>query len=941
MVALPTGTVTFFFTDIEGSSSLWDADPVGMEQALALHNDIIEAALAEHSGHVIKTMGDGYMAVFADPSDSIRAAVAVQSGLSSAEWLDGGPPMVRIGIHTGLAEPIEGDYHGPDVNRSARIEAAGHGGQILVSAATKELASSCFGDELSAIDLGRHDLRGLERPEQIYQIVAPGLTDTFPPLRTAEAGLARNVPGYRTSFVGRNSERDDIVQSLISGTRLITVVGQGGAGKTRLAVEVIAAAANHFPHGAVFCPLASLAFPDLVVGALIDAIGFAVDTHTSELSPREQMIDYLSSRSMLVVLDNFEDVLSSADLVQELLDAGPGVSVLVTSRERLRVSGESVYPLRGLDRGKAHGGEHAQELFTARALQIDPSLDAVAHAGAIRQVCDLVGGLPLGIELAAAWSGVLSPPEIAEEITAGLDFLEAQDRDANARHRSLRAVFDSSWNRLNPTEQKVLSRLTIFRGGFDRVAAAEVTGSELGTLSSLVAKSLVDRTLPGRFDLHPMIRQFAVEHMSREQQSEVAGLHAAHYLELLARHRAGLDGAEQGDARDALRAEVDNLRAALSWKADHGNMGEIVQLLEPMFLFFLAHSWHEGIEWFAQLGDRVGARGDDGFDAAFVKASVEGTASYLNAWIGNLDQAKASGRAAVRVLEHHEPGIALVLAEAAVGAVDMLRGEHQTAQPLLERAVAGLDPAEHASIYALLCTSLGWSYYDQGDFERAQETFIAGLRAAEQSGASLARAYAISKLGLTADAMGDHLRAIEYHHDGREAFVKLGDPAGEAYTLSRLSWTYWLMEDFEKARDFAVEGLLGFERINHRWGVLATLARLGFAEIGLGELDSAELHFRDLIDRSAAFTMPHMASLYGHTGLAHVAAAQGDQQLAVQVLAGFTVDGSTPQPILDYFVEPALTRIEESMSSDEFAAAVTAGTKDHDGAIAKLLDMDV
>jgi class 3 adenylate cyclase/predicted ATPase len=924
LVGLPEGTVTFLFTDIEGSSSRWDSDPQSMQSCLAIHNTILGEAIDGHGGHVVKTMGDGYMAVFGRPDQGIGAAVAAQRALLAADWGEGMAPLqVRMGVHTGNVDLVDGDYLGPDVNRSARIEAAGHGGQILVSAATKEMAAAMEGVE--TLDLGRHELRGLSRPERIYQVVSEGLIRDFPALRTAEAGLVRNAPLYHTSFVGREDDLVEIAEILSDGpARLLTLVGQGGAGKTRLAAEATSRVADHFAHGAVFCSLAAVESEDLVVSAIVDAIGFSVDTHSSGLDPRTQMLDYLRHRSILLVLDNFEQVLDSTDLVLDLLAAGDGVSVLVTSRERLRLSGETIFAVAGLDDGDDQ--MRSPELFVERAVQVDPNFEPDANKEGIRRICSALGGLPLGIELAAAWVDVLSPADIADEIESSLDFLVAQDRDRDERHRSLRAVFESSWNRLSSDQRKVLCRVAIFKGGFDRGAAEEVVGADLKTLSALVAKSLVRRPRPGRFDLHPLIGQFALGMLgSSRGYDEVEERHARFFVGVLRSERDRLDSAAQGEARDLLAEDVANLRTALLWMADHGSQVDILDVLEATYLFYLAYSWHEGLELFGELSARTGVRPDVGFDARLVSASVDATMSYLVAWVGDLDRAARIAGQSADMLEGERPGVPLSLAWAALGAVAVLRGDQSTGQPLLKTALDVLDPDDHASLYTLLCTTYGWSFYEEGDFDRADEIFSLGLRVAERTGATLARAYAISKLGLTAEAVGDHERAIDLHHEGREAFVKMGDPAGEAYTLSRLSWTYWRAGDYEKAREYALEGLFGFEQINHRWGTLATLSRLGMAELGLGELESAERHFHRLIAQSAEFTMPQMGRLYGYIGLAELAAKRGRYQPAAKVLAAFEADPETPKPFLDNFVMPGLERLKGLMNPEDFARAVSRG----------------
>ena len=916
---LPTGTVTFLFTDIESSSSRWDTDRDAMAAALAVHNQILDEAIAAAGGQTVKTMGDGYMVAFSHPAAAISAAVHAQGRLGETAW-EGEPITVRMGLHTGNVDLVDGDYFGPDVNRAARIEAAGHGGQILASASTRELSAGSISGDITLISLGRHELRGLTRPEQIYQVTAHGLASEFPPLRTAEAGAVRNAPGYHTSFVGRQLELADIEADLTGDVRLLTLLGQGGAGKTRLAAEAMRRVAGSFAHGAVFCPLASIHDEALIVGGIIEALGFTVDTHSSGDSPLSQLVDYLSSRSILIVLDNFEHLLGGTATVEALLGANPGIRVLVTSREKLRLSAESVISLGGLDGGDDSHEASSIQLFVERAQQVEPGLDPSKQAADIARICRLVDGLPLGIELAAAWSDMLGPGEIADEITSNLDFLESQERDRDQRHRSLRATFDWSWTRLEPELQDVLRRLAVFEGGFDREAATEVVGADLRSMSTLVAKSLVRRPTPGRFDLHPLVGQYAAERLTVDPdiETELRSRHAAYYRSLLISERAGLESSGQNDVRDELRHDLDNLRQALVWTADHAPPGALLEAMDAIYLFYLCHSWHEAIEMLADLSARLRQRNDAPDDAEFAAASADGAQATFATHLGDLDVAEQITDRAIPILEEHAPGVGIICAVYAAAGIHILRGDHSIGRPLAERALALADPAKYPTLYSLLCTIYGWSFYEVGDFQRADEIFSDGLRVADAAGAQVARAYSLSKLGLTAGAAGDHQRAINLHQEGREAFVKMGDPAGEAYTLSRLAWTHWLLGDFEESRESALEGLFGFEQINHRWGISATLSRLGFAELGLGELDDAESHFRRAVARAADAGMANLER-YGEIGLGCLAAARGDDAVGAEALTILNNDETVVAPYKRDFIAPTLAKLEARMSSADWA----------------------
>ena len=418
-------------------------------------------------------------------------------------------------------------------------------------------------------DLGAHRLKDLSAPERIYQLEIEGLPGEFPLLKTVEAGM-KNLPLPRTSFVGRASELEAIDRLLEDpGCRLLTLVGPGGAGKTRLALEAAARRVDRYPHGVHFVPLASVASPDFLAPALAESIQFAVDGAHSGFSAQEQLLDYLSERSTLLVLDNFEHLVEGSGLLSEVIERAPHVELLTTSRERLNVQSEWVFDVEGLGLAEnGNGSASAVRLFVERAKQVAPgfALDDAGYSQALR-ICRLVDGMPLGIELAASWVSVLSCAEIADEIEGNIDFLATSMRDVPERHRSLRAAIDQSWRLLTDEQRSAFSRLSVFRGSFDRSAAVAVTGADLRLLSELVAKSLLRRPDFGRFELHELLRQYAAEQLrlSPGEEADARERHARHYAAMLLERQAALMGPELAVARDELRGELDNLRAAAEW----------------------------------------------------------------------------------------------------------------------------------------------------------------------------------------------------------------------------------------------------------------------------------------------------------------------------------------------------------------------------------------
>src|SRR5690242_9438575 len=415
---LPTGVVTLLFTDVEGSTRLLQELGDGYGEALQEHRRRLRAAFAEHEGVEVDTQGDAFFVAFARASEAVAAAADGQRALA------GGPIRVRMGLHTGEPQLTGEGYVGLDVHKGARIAAVGHGGQVLLSQTTRALVDA------EVRDLGVHRLKDLSAPERIYQLEIQGLSCDFPLLKTVEAGM-KNLPAPRTSFVGRESELEAIERMLEDpGCRLLTLVGPGGAGKTRLALEAAGRRVDRYPHGVHFVPLASVASPDFLAPAIAESIQFAVDAVHSGFSARDQLVDYLSGRSTLLVLDNFEHLVEGSGFLTELIERAPQVELLTTSRERLNVQSEWVFDVEGLGLAEnGNGSASAVRLFVERAAQVVPgfALDDAGYAQALR-ICRLVDGMPLGIELAASWTSVLSCAEIGDAIEGNIDFLSTSMR---------------------------------------------------------------------------------------------------------------------------------------------------------------------------------------------------------------------------------------------------------------------------------------------------------------------------------------------------------------------------------------------------------------------------------------------------------------------------------------------------------------------------------
>ena len=564
MSELPSGTVSFLFTDLEGSTCLWEEHPDAMQGALARHDELMRAAIRSHAGHVVKTTGDGFHATFATASDAIDAAVDAQLALAAESWPETGPLRVRMGVHTGAAAVRDGDYYGTALNRAARLMSVGHGGQVLVSLATNELVR---GSGIEFEDLGSHRLRDLGEPERIFQVVHPGLETEFAALRSLDA-FATNLPLQVTTFVGRDDDVADVIEAL-GQSRVVTLIGVGGVGKTRLAVQTAAEVLPCYRDGVWICELGPLSDPGQVPDVVADALGVQ---QRPRQSLAESLVVALRSKELLVVLDNCEHLLdAAARLVAAMVGSCPGVTVLATGREGLGVRGERMMMVRSLPLPSERATTDeiltadAVTLFTERAEQSGGALDLDPDtASTVAQLCRRLDGIPLALELAAARTRMMSPQEIAGRLDERFRLLTGGSRTAVERHQTLRQAVDWSYDLLDERERLILDRLGVFSGGFTLDAAEAVVGGDgidprdvFDGITLLVDKSLVvaDREHHDtRYRLLETIRQYALERLDEGGVTDtMRRRHATWCAEFVAEASVGMQGPDEVAWRRAPR----------------------------------------------------------------------------------------------------------------------------------------------------------------------------------------------------------------------------------------------------------------------------------------------------------------------------------------------------------------------------------------------------
>ena len=607
MSKLPSGTVTFLFTDIERSTQLWEKHPEAMREALAQHDSILRETIEANRGYVIKTTGDGFHSVFEKAADAMHATLIAQRALK--EPLCGLPIKVRMGLHTGEAEIRAGDYHGQALNRAARIMSAGHGGQVLLSSITADLAREQLPDDVSMLDLGEHRLKDLTRPEHLFQLLATDLFKGFPALKSLNA-LPNNLPPQLTSFIGRDREMQE-VKKLLASARLLTLIGPGGTGKTRLSLQLAADQLSEFKDGVWLVELAPLSDPAFIVLTIASVLELREVQGIPLLSI---IIDFLREKQLLLILDNCEHLVeASARVADQLLHVCPQLKIIASSREALGIAGETVYRVPSLslpDRAsKSLMNFESTRLFIDRATKAEPRFHVTDHnASSIAQICQRLDGIPLAIELAAARVKLFTPEQIAERLDDRFKLLTGGSRTALPRQQTLRALIDWSYQSLTETEQRALRRLAVFSDGWTFDAAESVVGEHdaMDGLLGLVNKSLVnveEQDGKSRYRFLETIRQYAMEKLLESGESiEVRDRHLDYFLQSTQQapqREQRTFGALPNDIEwlNQMEAEHDNLRAALEW-ATSNDPEKALKLIYIMGNFWMGRDYNlESRQW--------------------------------------------------------------------------------------------------------------------------------------------------------------------------------------------------------------------------------------------------------------------------------------------------------------------------------------------------------
>jgi predicted ATPase len=740
---LPSGTVTFLFTDVEGSTKLLhELGADAYAEALAEHRRIVRQACTAHGGVEVDTQGDAFFIAFATAPDALDAASATLAGLGA------GPVRVRVGIHTGTPHLDEEGYVGVDVHRAARIAACGHGGQVLVSAATAALTGM---DGLR--DLGEHRLKDLSAPERLYQL---GESE-FPPLNSL---YRTNLPVPATPFLGREHELGEVL-GLLAESRLLTLTGPGGTGKTRLGLQAAAEASDMYPDGVFWVPLAPLRDADLVLETAGQAVGAT-----------DGFAEHVADRSLLLLLDNFEHVVEAANELAELLGSCPNLQLLVTSRELLRVPAEQAYPVPPLE------PQDGVDLFIARAHAVDP---AFVTSPAVPALCARLEQLPLALELAAARVRVLPPEQLVDRLSQRLDLLRA-GRGVDPRQQTLRATIEWSHGLLSEDEQRLFARLAVFRGGCTLESAEAVCDAELDTLEALVDKSLVRVRDQGRFWMLETIREFAGERLAAS--GEEAGLrerHAAHFRDLGAEsapHTLRHDRAWG----DRLEVELDNIRAALDHFEERGEWQFALRLAAALVEFWGARAHiAEGLQ---RLETALAA---DGQPTA-ARAEALHAAADLAYGVGAIELSRNRAKAAIELARQLGDVWVEAGAVGVIGSIVQSEGDGRRARELWQESARLYRESGDESNALFEDRLVAWMHATLGERERALALYESTLERARALGDEYAQAACLDGLGSQAIKERRFEEAAQMFLEAYDLYDRHDDRYRIPISVSRFAW---------------------------------------------------------------------------------------------------------------------------------------------------------
>ncbi len=895
-----TDPITFLFTDIEGSTELWELHEAEMSQALVRHDELVRASIERHGGQVFKTVGDAFCAAFPDPMAGALAACQIQCQLIAEEWPTPRPIRVRMALHSGVAEARENDFFGPTLNRIARLLSLGHGGQILISSQVEQGISASLPEGMSVLDLGRHRLKDVSEPEHVFQIIHMELPFEFPPLRSLSV-LLNNLPPQLTSFVGRAAELERI-QELLRSNRLLTLIGSGGCGKTRLALQAALDHFDRYPQGVWLVELAPLSDEGLIGQTVASALRLRLDP---SVSPIAKVIESLQGGPALLLLDNCEHLLSGcAHLAVALLQGCPDLKIMATSREPIHVPGEQTWRVPSLASPDPDGSDdpavvgefESVRLFVDRAILHKPGFAVDSqNAKAVAQICHRLNGIPLAIELAAARSNVLNPEQIASRLDDQFRLLTGGNRAALPRQQTLRATIDWSYDLLESEDRVLLDRLSIFRGGWVVEAAEQVCAGGpidefdvLDRLSHLVDKSLVaveDFDNSPRYSLLDSIRSYAREKLeATDGVGEVTERHAGWSVDLAEEGRKRLEGPDQPAWMRRLERESGNVRAALDYLTSHeGRAEDALRLATGLTRFwYVRGQFEEGAGWLEK-----GLRSGDS-----VPSELRATALY------------AAGICANEMGKYQD-------------SMEKLRQSMD-----IHRADGNLLGVANA------LNAMGIVSHQTGQYVQAKSFYEEALEINRELGNRSSEARVLNNLGIVANSLGDRALARSLYEEALKVSRELGNRSEEGLNLNNLGNVLFAQEDLDGAEDLFRQALEISREVSSRAGEALNLNNLGQVLHRKGDTEEAQ---KCLLDSLAIRREQgdRLGMAFTFEGLARVAASEEEPEDAVGYLAAAASlraeIGSPLAPADQRELDDLIAALKSEMGQPAFDAAWERG----------------
>jgi predicted ATPase/DNA-binding SARP family transcriptional activator/class 3 adenylate cyclase len=888
---LPSGTVTFLLTDIEGSTALWERTGEAFPAALATHHALLRDQFRQHGGVEVKEIGDAFLVAFPRAGDALACGVAAQRALAAHRWSESVSPLrVRMALHTGDITPEAGDYHGLVLHHAQRILTAGHGGQILCSEATATLLRRDLAPGARLVELGIYRLRDVPTPERLFQVNDPERAQReFPPLK-AEAGHAAHLPLSFTRFFGREEELSLLGKLLLSPEpRLVTLMGAGGSGKTRLALEVGRQLLPAWEGAVWFVPLADLTEARQLGQAVRDAMRLP---RSPGEEPWEQVVQALSRQPALLILDNFEHLVSEgALLVERLLERVPTLTCLVTSRQRLNLDGEREFlipPLATPNDGLAPEGLirwESVQLFVDRAQAARPDFHlTAANAAAVTGLCRKLEGIPLAIELAAARVGVLTPVQMLPRLEQRFELLARPGRDGQRRHESLRAALDWSYRLLSPALQSFFARLSVLRDGWSLEAAEAVCEEPLvlDYLAELRECSLVQVEESGeemRYRLLETLREYGAEQLAPEEQVALVRRHAAYFLARVEQAEPELRGSAQGEWLDRLEQDHENIRSALQALVTRGENEQAVRMGNALWRFWWVRGYlTEGRERLAQLLALTEAR-----EATATRAKLLNGAGILAWQQGDYPAAERLYEESLTIRRRlgDKQGIASSLNN--LGLITHELGDYARARALYQESMGLLQELGNRYGVATSLNNLGMVAERQGDLEAAGALYQESLRLRREIEDRSGVADSLNNMGNVAKDQGDYSTARSLYEESLAIKKELGNKGGISHGLYNLGDVALCQGDERAAEALYDESLALARELKDAWGIAAALNSLGDVARRHGEYDRARgLHTESLVIQRALGDKSGMAG--NLEGLGGVARAQEQPARGAQLL---------------------------------------------------------